>query len=148
MADLSLDRHILAGDRAKKAVKPWQRDASPEWTQVVFARASGLVKITRVTLRYRSRRDPQRGCERVGANPQQAERFGYRRLTVLLRREGWIVNPTQVYRLYTEGGLTVRTKTRKKIARRAQVRAHERPDPTNGGSIDFTVRHNCGGGLG
>ena len=39
-------------------------------------------------------------------------RFGCRRLTVLLRREGWRVNPKRVYRLYTEDGLTVRTKTR------------------------------------
>jgi putative transposase len=26
-------------------------------------------------------------------------RFGYRRLTVLLRREGWAVNPKRIYRL-------------------------------------------------
>ena len=34
-------------------------------------------------------------------------RFGYRRLTVILRREGWRVNPKRIYRLYTEDGLTV-----------------------------------------
>ena len=34
-------------------------------------------------------------------------RFGFRRLTVILRREGWRVNPKQIYRLYTEDGLTV-----------------------------------------
>ena len=46
-------------------------------------------------------------------------RFGYRRLTVILRREGWRVNPKRIYRLYTEDGLTVRTKVRKKLARRS-----------------------------
>ncbi len=51
-------------------------------------------------------------------------RFGYRRLTVLLRREGWTVNAKRIYRLYTEDGLAVRTKVRKKIARR---------DPRTGG---------------
>ena len=43
-------------------------------------------------------------------------RFGYRRLTVLLRRDGWRVNAKRIYRLYTEEGLTVRTKHRTKAA--------------------------------
>ena len=37
-------------------------------------------------------------------------RYGYRRLTVLLKREGWAVNAKRIYRLYTEEGLIVRTK--------------------------------------
>ena len=44
-------------------------------------------------------------------------RFGYRRLTVLLRREGWLVNKKRVYRLYREEGLMVRTRIRRKKAR-------------------------------
>jgi hypothetical protein len=32
-------------------------------------------------------------------------RFGYRRLTVLLRREGWLVNAKRIYRLYSEEDL-------------------------------------------
>ena len=43
-------------------------------------------------------------------------RYGYRRLTVLLRREGWKVNPKRVLRLYREEGLLIRTKRRKKRA--------------------------------
>ncbi len=39
-------------------------------------------------------------------------RFGYRQLTVLLWRDGWHVNAKRIYRLYTEEGLTVRTKHR------------------------------------
>ena len=30
-------------------------------------------------------------------------RYGYRRLTILLRREGWKVNAKRVYRLYRTG---------------------------------------------
>lgn len=45
-------------------------------------------------------------------------RYGYRRLTVLLRREGWKVNAKRIYRLYTEEQLIVRTKLRRKLARR------------------------------
>ena len=37
-------------------------------------------------------------------------RYGYRRLRVLLRREGWPVNAKGVYRLYAEEGLTIRSK--------------------------------------
>jgi putative transposase len=33
--------------------------------------------------------------------------YGYRRLHILLRREGWRINPKRVYRLYTEEGLTM-----------------------------------------
>jgi putative transposase len=47
-------------------------------------------------------------------------RYGYRRLTVLLRREGWVVNAKRVYRLYREEGLQVRT------AKRAKRAAHTR----------------------
>jgi len=38
-------------------------------------------------------------------------RYGYRRLHVLLRREGWPINHKRVYRLYREEGLQMRTKT-------------------------------------
>lgn len=37
-------------------------------------------------------------------------RYGYRRLHVLLRREGWPVNHKRVHRLYIEEGLSIRTK--------------------------------------
>ncbi|BFL66325.1 hypothetical protein SKB0092_44040 (plasmid) [Roseomonas mucosa] len=37
-------------------------------------------------------------------------RYGYRRLHVLLRREGWAVNHKRVHRLYAEEGLSIRTK--------------------------------------
>jgi putative transposase len=43
-------------------------------------------------------------------------RFGYLRLTVLLKREGWPVSKNLVYRLYRELQLQVRTKRRKKLA--------------------------------
>ena len=37
-------------------------------------------------------------------------RYGYRRIHVLLRREGWPVNHKRVRRLYREEGLNLRTK--------------------------------------
>jgi putative transposase len=48
-------------------------------------------------------------------------RYGYRRLTVLLRREGRAVNTKRVYRLYREEGLQVRTTKRAKRAAHVRV---------------------------
>ena len=50
-------------------------------------------------------------------------RFGYRRLHVLLRREGVIINHKRVERLYREEGLAVRRRRRKRVARDGRGRA-------------------------
>lgn len=50
--------------------------------------------------------------ELVGERP----RFGYRRLHVLLRRDGHLINLKRVYRIYTDLGLAVRRKRRKRVA--------------------------------
>ena len=47
----------------------------------------------------------------------QRRRFGYRRLFILLRREGEPSGINRIYRLYREEGLQVRTKKRKKLVR-------------------------------
>ena len=63
-------------------------------------------------------------------------RFGYRRLTVLLKREGWPVNTKRVYRIYKEEGLMVRTQKRKKAAAvRVPLSAALRPNQR--WSMDF-----------
>ena len=101
-------------------------------------RAAGLVKITRKTLVYRSRRPPQDALRmRLRELAASRVRFGYRRLTVMLRREGWRVNPKRIYRLYTEDGLTVRTKLRKKLARRSRVVTAKATRPNQKLSMDF-----------
>ena len=63
-------------------------------------------------------------------------RYGYRRLTVLLKREGWPVNAERVYRFYKEEGLIVPTKQRKKLARRVRVRVTEASAPNQRWSMD------------
>jgi putative transposase len=64
-------------------------------------------------------------------------RYGYRRLTVLLRREGWTVNAKRIYRLYTEEQLIVRTKQRRKIARRQRGAIAIATAPNQCWSMDF-----------
>ena len=66
-------------------------------------------------------------------------RFGYRRLTVLLRREGWFVNAKRIYRIYTQEGLTIRSKLRKKIARRRPVIVAFATGPNQRWSMDFVA---------
>ena len=59
-------------------------------------------------------------------------RFGYLRLTVMLKREGWAVGKKLVYRLYRNLGLQMRTKKRRKLASeqrgpvQSAVRANQR----------------------
>jgi putative transposase len=96
--------------------------------------------LDRSTMTYRSRRDPQDALRmRLHQLAASRVRFGYRRLTVMLRREGWMVNPKRIYRLYTEDGLAVRTKVRKKIARRARVPMQRATRPNEKWSMDFVA---------
>jgi putative transposase len=79
-------------------------------------RACGLVGISRSLYHYRSRR-PDSGPLRMRIEEIAAvkRRYGYRRVYVRLRREGWQVNRKRVYRLYREAGLAVRRRKRKRI---------------------------------
>lgn len=81
-----------------------------------ITRACGLIDISRSLYGYRSRRPPcsdlrERICELAG----EKRRYGYRRIHILLRREGWPVNRKRTYRLYREAGLAVRRRKRKRI---------------------------------
>lgn len=66
-------------------------------------------------------------------------RWGYRRLTVLLRCEGWPVNAKRIYRLYREEELTVRTAKRKKLAQRPRVATPPATRPNERWAMDFVA---------
>lgn len=94
--------------------------------------------MARASLQYQSRRDPQEALRiRLREVAAARVRFGYRRLTVLLRRDGWHVNAKRIYRLYTEEGLMVRTKHRTKAAGRARVPQPVATAPNQRWSMDF-----------
>lgn len=79
-------------------------------------RACGLAGMRRSSCRYQARRREEGALrERLRELAGERRRFGYRRLTVLLRREGWRVNPKRVYRLYRAEGLAVRRAKRKRL---------------------------------
>ena len=121
-----------------------RRKAIAVWVQASFAaserRACRVLRLCRSTKRYASRRDPQLALRRrLRELASVRVRFGYRRLTILLRREGWRVNAKRIYRLYTQEGLAVRTKVRKRIARRRPVIIEVGPGPNQRWSIDFVA---------
>lgn len=64
-------------------------------------------------------------------------RYGYRRLHVLLRREGWQVNHKRVYRLYRQEGLALRRRCRRKRASPVRVMPHRAQAPNERWSMDF-----------
>ncbi|MFZ5927443.1 MAG: IS3 family transposase [Acidobacteriota bacterium] len=80
--------------------------------------ASKLLEVDRSSVGYEAR--PDRNGElrkRLVVLAQQKPRYGYRRLWVLLRREGRGVNLKRVYRLYREARLGVRLVVRKRLKR-------------------------------
>jgi len=101
-------------------------------------RACVLSNLRRSTCRYKHRRpDGAELLARLRQLASERPRFGYRRLHVLLQREGVSVNRKRVYRLYRAAGLTVRRRSRRKLraARPLPIIALERPNQR--WSMDF-----------
>jgi putative transposase len=79
--------------------------------QVSERRACRAARFWRSSLRYSSVRDPLTALRhRLRELSQTRVRFGYRRLWILLKREGWEVGKDRFYRVYTEEGLALRRK--------------------------------------
>lgn len=80
-------------------------------------KACALAGVSRTAFRYRGRRwEPEGFRERMLELAAERPRFGYPRLHVLLRREGFPVSRKRTYRVYREEKLQVRRKRRKRIA--------------------------------
>ena len=66
-------------------------------------RACKATGFCRMTVRYKPTREDDASLrERMKAIARERRRFGYRRLHVLLRREGFEVNHKRLFRLYRE----------------------------------------------
>ena len=101
-------------------------------------RASGLMAMNRSSVRYRSCKDSQEALRRrLRELAGNRVRYGYRRLAVLLQREGWPVNAKRIYRLYCEEGLSVRSQPRKKLASRIRITPPMVSRPNERWSMDF-----------
>lgn len=94
-----------------------------DWA-VSIRRACQALKFDRSTHHYQSRRTEQAGLkERIRDICQTRVRYGYRRVHVLLEREGWGTNIKRTYRIYRELGMQLRNKTPKR-----RVKAKRRED--------------------
>jgi len=109
-------------------------------------RACGLVGISRSLYGYRSRRpNNEKLRERISELAGEKRRYGYRRIHVLLRREGWPVNRKRTYHIYREAGLAVRRRKRKRIG---LFERKPLPKPTRiniSWSMDFVADGLCDG---
>ena len=68
--------------------------------------ACGALRFDTSTFHYKSRRTDQAAVERrIREICETRVRYGYRRVHVLLRREGWEINIKKTRRIYNELGL-------------------------------------------
>jgi putative transposase len=80
-------------------------------------RACRVMTVAVSSYRYQTRRCDEGLRLRLVELAREKPRFGYRRLHVLLRRNGEAVNHKRVYRVYREAGLRLKRKARKRLMR-------------------------------
>jgi transposase InsO family protein len=102
-------------------VTPAAHREAAEYLQATYEmsqrRACRVIDTDRTSVRYQATRaDDAALRERLRVLAQERRRFGYRRLHVLLRREGQVVNRKRVQRIYREERLTVRRRGGRKRA--------------------------------
>jgi putative transposase len=101
-------------------------------------RACKLVGIEPKTYRYVSRRPDDQGLRaRLRALAAERRRFGYRRLHILLRREGLRLNHKKLFRLYREERLGVRKRGGRKRALGTRSPLALPQGPNQRWSLDF-----------
>ena len=130
------------GRGAAKVVTPAARRLAVGWLQDGFGvsqrRSCRVVGAVRSTMQYCSRRGDDAALRaELLALAAQRRRLGYRRLTVLLRRGGTLVNHKKVYRLYREEQLAVRRRKRKKLAAGTRIVLASPTGPNERWSMDF-----------
>ncbi|WP_155006270.1 IS3 family transposase [Sphingomonas hengshuiensis] len=143
VADLSLDKHILQDVLFKKALTPGRRReivAHVQASHGVSERRSCLaLGVDRSLVRYVSHRPDQAPLVlRIRDLAATRTRYGYFRIYILLRREGWFVNHKRVYRLYRNDGLSLRLKRpRRNVSAANRERQPEALTANEMWSMDF-----------
>ena len=101
-------------------------------------RACRIVGLSRSVQQYRPLpKDDEAAIKRMKELASENRRYGYLRLHAMLRREGLVVNHKHTYRLFTEQGLQVRTKKRRKLPRRDRIAPQAPEKPMQRWSLDF-----------
>lgn len=114
-------------------VAPARRRELVAWAQRAYQlsqrRACRALEVARSSVQYIGRRPPQTALRRRMREITEVRvHYGYRRVHVLLQREGWRVNHKKVYRLYKDEGLGLRRRKprrrRAAMSRRPRVTLH------------------------
>ncbi|UFW63053.1 IS3 family transposase [Rhizobium laguerreae] len=121
LADAMLDNAALKDLFGKEVVTPAAKRKAVAHLmshhEMSERRACKAIGFCRMTVRYETRRDNDHELrERMKALAHERRRFGYRRIHVLLRREGHLVNHKRLFRLYREEKLAVRKRSGRKRA--------------------------------
>lgn len=107
--------------------------------RITERRACSMMMISRSNYNYQSKRDGQAPLRmRIKEIASVRIRYGYKRIHILLKREGWDINHKRACRLYCQEGLHLRTKGKRK-----RIRSLKRPErpyatrPNETWSTDF-----------
>ena len=106
--------------------------------QVSERRACAVLGVDRSSVRYRSVRPDDADLRKaMKAVADERRRFGYRRVHIMLERQGWHVNQKKIRRLYTEEKLQVKRRGGRKraLGTRRPMLVPDRPDER--WSLDF-----------
>jgi putative transposase len=109
-----------------------------EW-DVSIRRACAVLVVCKGTYHYKLRRSGQADLKkRIKEIAETRMRYGYRRMHVVLQREGWMINVKRTYRLYSELGLQLRNKSPKRRVK-AKLREDRCPasQPNETWAMDF-----------
>jgi putative transposase len=125
-------------------VSPTARREAVGWLQTrgtSVRRACRVIGLSRATWQYERRPDLDTPAllHRLQAHAAARPRFGYRRLQILLEREGLRVNHKRVHRVYRAAGLQVRRRRRKRLTRGERVPLLPASGPRDRWSMDFTT---------
>lgn len=118
VADLSLDK-VMLQDVLSKSCEACE-DKKPDRSvtrvyRVSIRRACGVLRFQKSSYFYKARRTSQAALrKRIKEIAATRVRYGYRRIQVLLQREGWRANAKRIYRPCVEEGLQIRNKRPKR----------------------------------
>ena len=120
VADLSLDKEMLNAVISKNGLSS-DRRTDANWLRMQYGaserRVCGLLSIAVSSYRYQSRRSDESLREKLVRLGREKPRYGYRRLQVLVEREGERVNHKRLWRVYREAGLCLKRKKRRQCVR-------------------------------
>jgi putative transposase len=125
-------------------VSPIARREAVGWLQTrgtSLRRACRIVGLSTATWRYQRQTSAANRAvlARLQAHAAVRARFGYRRLHILLEREGLVVNHKRVHRIYCAAGLQVRRRHRKRLTRAERIPLPIPDQRLARWSMDFTV---------